>query len=118
MSNNDPAVRDSGRNDVQSAGDIFIGETMKPVAADTFRIEPLRYREMICKRAVFPVKNSIETGDLGKVREPTSNRADRSEVVRLVQRRWGAVVFEICENGIIAQDGLAERRAAVNHAVS
>src|SRR5947209_8080557 len=73
MSNNDPAVRDIRRDAPHSAGDIFVREAVKAVAADPFRIKALRYGEVIRTRAVSPVKSSIETRDLRKVREPSSN---------------------------------------------
>ena len=69
---------------------------MKAVAAHAFRMQVLRNSIIIGSRAVVSVEGRIEAGNLRKLRKICKNRADRSEIVRLVQGRKRYIALKLC----------------------
>ena len=87
--------RTSGATCAQAVGDIFVRQAVEAVAAHALGVEPLRNGVMIRDRAVAAMKRGIEAGDLRQIGKALEQRADRREIVRLVQRRQRNVALEI-----------------------
>ena len=81
------AVRDLGRRDRQSIGDVLVGKSVETVAAHAFQIERLGDCEPVGDLGMAPVERRVETGNLQHVRQSLAKRADRCQVVGLMQRR-------------------------------
>src|SRR3546814_18926927 len=71
----------------QLPGDIFVGQAMKSIAADSLFMQRAGEREPRGDLGLVMVKGGIEAGDLGKVRRQGCNGAARGPIVRLVERR-------------------------------
>ena len=69
MRDDDPAVRDFGRDLRQDICDIFIGKTMKAVAPDPLLVQPARYGVVVRDLVVAAVKGRVEAGDLRQRRK-------------------------------------------------
>ncbi len=67
MGHDHPACRQSGRDRCEGAGDIFVGDAVKAIAAHPLLIEGLRDGEMIGDRGMAAVEGGVEAGDLGRV---------------------------------------------------
>src|SRR5262245_39346415 len=91
---------------------------MKSVTADPVPIELLGNREMIGKRTVTAVESCIKAGDLGKVWRSRQQRANRREIVRLMQRRKTHICFQDREHGPIYQDRSIVIGSTVNHTMA
>src|SRR3546814_6258898 len=81
----------------QLPGDIFVGQAMKSIAADSLFMQRAGEREPRGDLGLVMVKGGIEAGDLGKVRRQGCNGADRGQIVRLVERRKRAERVEFGE---------------------
>ena len=68
---------------------------MKAIAAHAVRVEAFRDCIMVRDRAVTAVERSVETGDLRQLRTAREQRADRRQIVRLVERRQRDVALEM-----------------------
>ena len=77
---------------------------MEAIATDAFRIEMLGEGEMVGNGAVAPMERRIETGDLRQLRKPFEQRADRRQVVGLVQRRQWRVAFQARQDRAVDQE--------------
>ena len=86
MRNNDLAICDLGRDLAEPSGDVLVRETMKSVTAYPLEIKLLRDRIVIGQVRVASVECSIEAGDLQEMRLPLQYRANRSKIIRLVER--------------------------------
>ena len=83
MRNDHAAVCDVGRDLAQPIGDVFVGQAMKAVATDAFRIEALGDGVVIGDRAMAAMEGGVEAGDLRQVREA------RAEETRIGARLFG-----------------------------
>src|SRR3546814_3714541 len=81
----------------QLPGDIFVGQAMKSIAADSLFMQRAGERDPRGDLGLVMVKGGIEAGDLGKVRRQGCNGADRGPIVRLVERRKRAERVEFGE---------------------
>jgi hypothetical protein len=91
---------------------------MEAVAANALLIELLRKRVVVREFRVPAMEGGIEAGDLRQLRLSLPQRADRAEVVGLVewsQRREG---LKPLERDIVDQNWLAVIRPAMNHAMA
>ena len=91
---------------------------MKTVTTDPFSIIPLGDRVVIGDSTMSAMKGRIETTDLRQTREARSNRTDRCEIVRLVQRCETDKLFQNRENAFIDNDGAVVIGAAMHNAMT
>src|SRR3546814_13027810 len=68
----------------QLPGDIFVGQAMKSIAADSLFMQRAGQREPRGEPGLVMVNGGTEAGDLGKVRRQGCNGADRGQMVRWV----------------------------------
>ena len=107
-----------GRDLRQTAGDVFIRQAMKAVAAHALCIEVLAGCVMICNRAVAAMKGGIEAGNLRQTRRKRQNGADGREIVRLVQGRKRHIALEPGEHLRVYENRTVVLRAAMDDAVA
>jgi hypothetical protein len=86
MGDNRPLRCKSGRYLFEPPGNVFVGETMKSVAADSLLIVSARQREAAHDRIDRLMEGCVEASDLRQIRPQRCERADRRETARLVQR--------------------------------
>lgn len=79
---------------------------MKAVAAHAFGVELLRDGEVVGERAMATVESGVETRHLGQLRPKFEDRANRREIVRLVQWRKRNVPRQAIEHFRAHQNGL------------
>ena len=60
---------------------------MKAVAPDALVVELMRDGVVVGDRVMVAMKRGVEAGDLRQCRKIGEQRADRRQIVRLVQRR-------------------------------
>ena len=118
MSDDNTTVRDSRRYVAQAARDIFVGESMKPVASDTLGVKALRNREMVGDFAMAAVKRRVEARDLDQFRPTREQCLNGREVIRLMQRRKRNVALKISQHRMIDDDRSIILRATVSHAMA
>ena len=87
MRDNNAPGGDLGRHLRQTAGNELIRQAVKAVAAHALRVEALRNGLMVRQRVVPALERGIEAGNRGNVRDTSEHRADRREIVGLMQRR-------------------------------
>ena len=75
-------------------------------------------RVVVGERAVAAMEGGIEAGDLRQVGRAREQRADRREIVRLVQRRQRDVAFEMREHLVVDQHRPVVVGAAVHDAMA
>src|SRR3546814_3559511 len=85
----------------QLPGDIFVGQSMKSIAADSLLMQRAGEREPRGDLGLVVVKRGIETGDLGKVWRHDCNCVDRGQIVRLMERCERAKRVEFVEKARI-----------------
>ncbi|MGY4315615.1 hypothetical protein ACVWW1_004942 [Bradyrhizobium sp. JR3.5] len=90
---------------------------MKAVPPHAIGVELTRNRVMIGDRAVRAVKRSVETGDLRQCRKAGEDRADRRQIVRLMQRCEADEPVQAGDHPVVNQDRPVEVRTAVHHAM-
>jgi hypothetical protein len=78
MSRNDSVFGFIGSYFGQASRNVFVGQTMKSVAANAFRIELQRDGIVIGEPAMAAMKGGIETSDLRKSGAAGKNRPDWS----------------------------------------
>ena len=87
---------------------------MESIAPHSLGVEAVRNGEMIGHGPVAAVKRGIETGDLRQFREARQNRADRREIVGLMQRRQRNIALKLGQHSAVDADWLVVIRAAVD----
>src|SRR5207253_2818893 len=92
-----PAVRPFAEMAGEDGGDIFIGQPVKAVALDALLGEPARQRERRRDVRLGRVERGVEAGDLRDLRVQPRERADRLEIVGLMQRRERNQLLEIAQ---------------------
>src|SRR6516225_2240890 len=91
---------------------------MKAVTAYPFCIEATGERIMIRHGTMSAMKCGIEAGNLRQLRATRKQRADRREIVGLVQRRQRNVTFESCQHLLIDEHRPVIVGAAMNDAMA
>ena len=91
---------------------------MEAVAAYSFLVQPLRDCEAVGDLRVVPVKGRIEAGNLKELRLSLQNRADRGQVVRLVEGREGNQALQPSDDFRSDGDRFAVVGTAVNDAMA
>ena len=86
---------------------------MESVAAHARVVELAGQRVHLFEQWLSPVHRGVEAGDLGQGRIAREQRPDRSEVVRLVQRRKRDQLLELRDDRGIDANRLLEAAAAV-----
>src|SRR3546814_6916158 len=81
----------------QLPGDIFVGQSMKSIAADSLLTQRAGEREPRGDLGLVVVKRGIATGDLGKDWRHDCNCVDRGQIVRLMTRCAWATSVEFVE---------------------
>jgi hypothetical protein len=104
MGDDHPARPDGGHGVAQMVGHVFVGQSVEAVAAHAFRIEALGNGVAVRQFIVRAMEGGIETGNLGKLWKAREDRADRRQIVRLMQRRQRRVSFKIGDNVAVDQD--------------
>ena len=66
MRDDDPSLRNIGRDLRQGLRDVFIGKTVKSIAPDSLVVQPAGYGIVVRDRVVTAVKGRVEAGDLGQ----------------------------------------------------
>ena len=102
----------------QHRGDVLVGEAVEAVAAHARIGELLRQREHLRERRVRPVDRGVEARDLRQLRRALEHRADRRQVVRLVQRRERHELLELRDDRGVEAHGRGVVDAAVDDAVT
>src|SRR5262249_58916400 len=91
-------------NLAQAPGDVFVREPMKPVASDALDVEMLGNGVVVGNRTVAMMKSGVEAGDLKQLGMPVQERADRRQVVGLMQRCKRSVLLEVHDYRFIDDD--------------
>ena len=91
---------------------------MEAVAANALGIKLLRNRVVIGLRAMAPVERGVEARHLRQVGKAFADRADRRQIVGLVQRRKRHIARKISEHLVIDQDRAIVGRAAMDDAMA
>ena len=86
MGDDHPALGDIGRDLRQGLGDILVGKTVESVTPNALGVELMRNRIVVCDRFMRAVKRGVETGHLRQLRKIGQQRADRRQIMRLMQR--------------------------------
>jgi hypothetical protein len=117
MGDNHPFGRDVGCDLRQAARDIFVGKAVEAVTPHTFGVEGFRYRVVVGQRAVVAVKRGVEARDLRHIREACQRRADRRQIVGLVQWRQRDEAFQLRYHLLVDPYRPVVIRAAMHDAV-
>ena len=64
MGDDDASGRHVWRDFAQALGDVFVGETVKAVAADALIVKVLRQGEVVRQGVMTAMKSGVETCDL------------------------------------------------------
>ena len=118
MGHDDPFLRNVRRNLRQARRDVFVREAVEAVAADALGMEMLRDRVVVGDGGVLAMEGRVEARDLGQPRLVQHDRPDRSQIVRLVQRREGDIAFEALENLLRDNNRPIEFRASMHDPVA
>ena len=118
MGDDDASTRDLRCDGSQPLGDIFVGQAVESVTPHPLGVEALRDSEMIGHGPAATMERGIETGDLRQFREARQNRADRREIVGLMQRRQRNIALKLGQHGAVDEDRLVVIRAAMNDAMT
>ena len=114
MRDDDPSVRDFGRDVRQGLRDIFIGETVKSVAPDPFIVQPTGYGVVVRDLVMVAVKGRIEAGDLRQCGKIGKQGADRRQIMRLMQRRQRREALQTRDYAMVDQHGPIIIRTAMH----
>ena len=98
MRNDHAAFCDLRRDVAQALGNVFVGKAVKAVTSHAFLVEVLRDGIVICEGAMAAMKRRIEAGNLRQLGSAREKRADRREIVGLMQRRERNVAFKSRNN--------------------
>jgi hypothetical protein len=75
-------------------------------------------REHLRDRRIRPVRGGVEAGDLRHVRQALEQRANRRQVVRLVQRCKRHELVQLRDDGSVQSHGRRKVGPAVHHAMA
>ena len=114
MGDDHTPVGDLGRHLRQTAGDVLVGHAVEAVAAHAFCIEALRHRIMVRQRGVTAMKGGVEASDLRQLGRPRQQRADRRQIVRLMERRQRDQALKLVQHIDVDQDRPVIPRTAVH----
>src|SRR5215471_9167177 len=118
MSDNDAAFGNRGIKFRQAAGNIFIRQAVKTVTPHALLIEPLGDGVTVGEWTMRAMKRSIEARHLEQFGPLCQERADRGEIVRLVQGGERTELFEPFERVVVDHDSMIIVGSTVNDAVS
>jgi hypothetical protein len=118
MSDNDTASCNFGRNLGQGFCNVFVGQPVKAVAAHAFVVKATGDRVVVGQSVVIAVKRGIEAGDLRKAWKIFQERADRRQVVRLMQRRQRCITLQPAHHVMVDQHRPVVVGTAVDHPMS
>src|SRR5262249_6548357 len=118
MSHDNAALGDVRRELRQLARDVFVGESVKAVAADALLVEPLGQRVAVGDLWMAAMEGGVEAGDLGELRLPLQQGSDGAEIVRLMEWRKRRKSLESLDHGCVDQNRRTVIRTAMHHAVS
>ncbi len=110
--------RDVGSHLAQPLGNIFIGKPVEAVAPYSVLVEGMRESVAVCVLGTPPVKGCVEAGNLRHIGVDVHGKADRREIVRLMERREVLVARQPLEHRRIDQHGANVVRTAMHHPVS
>ena len=105
MRDDDPALGDFGRNVRQGLRDVFIGKTVKSVTPDALLVQPAGYGVVVRDLVVVAVKGRVEAGDLRQRGKIGEQRADRRQIVGLMQRRKRREPLQTRDHTMVDQHG-------------
>ena len=118
MGDNDASAGDIGRDLRQPLGDVLVGKAVEAVASDPFGMQLVRDRIVVGERIMIAVECGIEAGDLRQRREILRQGFDRSEIMRLMQRRQRYVALQARHDGLIDQHRLGMIRPTMHDAMA
>ena len=102
---------------LQRSGDIFVRQAVEAVSPDAGIMQCARQGEAAGDVSVAAVEGGIEAGHLRQVRVRRGQRADRSQIVRLVQRGERNQPLQIPHDGLVDQHRRGEAGAAMDDAM-
>ena len=111
-------LRNVRRHLRQPARDVLVRQPVKSVAAHAFLVEALWQRVAVGNFGMAAMKRRVEAGDLRKLRLSLQQRADRAEIVRLMERRERRESLKPLEHNIVDESRLAEVRAAMHYTMT
>src|SRR5262249_36048817 len=115
----DHAASCHSRGDLaQALGDVFVGESMKPVASDALGIKTLRNGVMVRDGAVAVMKGGVEAGNLKQLRTALQQRVDRRQVVWLMRGAGGEFWLKFRQGGLVVYAGRLLFGPAMNDPVT
>ena len=91
---------------------------MKPISPDPFIVESAGYGIAIREFVMAAVKGSIEACDLREGRKSGKKRADRRQIMRLMQRRERRETLEARDHAMVDQHGPVVIRSAMHDPVT
>ncbi len=103
MRDDHPPMGDVGRDLGQALRDVFVRQSMKAVAPHPLFVQAPGNRKMIGKRVMAAMEGGIEASDLRQLGSLRQQRADRRQVVGLVQRCERDVTIETGEDFAVDQ---------------
>jgi hypothetical protein len=115
MRDNDTASCHVWRDLTQTFCDIFIGEAMKSVTADALRIQRFRDGISVSDFRVGSVKSGIETSDLRQIWVTLPSRADRRQIIGLMERGERSESLELVENDFVDESWFTIVQPSVYH---
>ena len=110
--------RDGGRHLGQARGDVLVGQAVEAVAAHARAVELLRDGVAVGELGVAAVEGGVEAGDLRQPGPAGADRADRRQVVRLVERGERHQRLELLQERVVDQHRGGVVRAAVHDPVA
>ena len=102
----------------QHRSDVFIGQAVESVALNATVGDGGRQRKCLGDRRLCPMERGVEAGDLRQTRTQPGQRADRSEIVRLMQARERHQLVELRKYGVIHEYRCRELVGTVHHAMA
>ena len=98
--------------------DVLVGQSVETVATHAALGKPLGQCEQLRDRRLRTMEGRVEARHLGKLRQTLKQQSDWREVVRLVQRRQGNVLFKRRQNLRIDEHRLRIFGAPVHDAMA
>ncbi|MCY1520626.1 hypothetical protein D9M68_554080 [compost metagenome] len=117
MRGDDLAHGDVRQRLAQALRDVFVGQPVEAVAAHPFLVQALGQRVAVGHVAVAAVECGVEARHLRDPGPAFADDADRSQVVRLVQRRQRREGIQLCQDFVVDQHRLGQVGAAMHHPV-
>ena len=95
----------SGATSGKRLRDVFIGKTVKSVAPDPLLVQPAGYGVVVRDLVVVAMKGGVEAGDLRQRGKIGEQRADRRQIVGLMQRRKRREPLQTRDHAMVDQHG-------------